>query len=211
MPTNNLLIAGAGGHCGVVIDTLLSSFCPFTIHIADDSHARWGQKVLGFKVVGSANASIRPGWFFHVAVGENSRRHRLFEDIRELGGVPVDIVHPSAYISSFASIGTGSFVAARSIIGPLATVGEGVIVNHGAVVDHDCTIGHFTHIAPNATIAGGSQIGNRVLIGSGANVIAGVSIGDDVTVGAGAVVLHHVPPGEVVAGVPARSLRRRSR
>jgi maltose O-acetyltransferase len=54
------------------------------------------------------------------------------------------------------------------------------------------------------------RIGSGVWIGGGAIVLPGVTIGDGVTIGAGSVVTHDVPPGTVVAGNPARLVRRTS-
>lgn len=51
-------------------------------------------------------------------------------------------------------------------------------------------------------------LGEEVWIGRGAAVLAGVSIGNGATVGANAVVTRDVPPGAVVAGVPARPIQR---
>lgn len=53
------------------------------------------------------------------------------------------------------------------------------------------------------------MIGNDVWIGHGAVVLPGVSIGDGAVVGANAVVTRDVAPFEIVAGTPARTLRRR--
>jgi acetyltransferase-like isoleucine patch superfamily enzyme len=47
-------------------------------------------------------------------------------------------------------------------------------------------------------------IGDRVWVGTGALVLKGSRIGDGAVVAAGAVVTGEVPPGTVVAGVPAR-------
>jgi acetyltransferase-like isoleucine patch superfamily enzyme len=44
-------------------------------------------------------------------------------------------------------------------------------------------------------------------IGSGAVILCGVTIGAGALIGAGAVVTRNVAPNEVVAGVPARTLR----
>jgi phosphonate metabolism protein (transferase hexapeptide repeat family) len=52
-------------------------------------------------------------------------------------------------------------------------------------------------------------IGHDVWIGHGAVVMPGVSIGNGAVIGANAVVTHDVGAYEIVAGVPARVLRRR--
>ena len=52
-------------------------------------------------------------------------------------------------------------------------------------------------------------IGNDVWIGHGAVVMPGFTIGNGAVVGANAVVTTNVAPFEIVAGVPARPLRRR--
>ena len=52
-------------------------------------------------------------------------------------------------------------------------------------------------------------IGNDVWIGYGAVILQGVTIGDGAIVGAGAVVTKDVPPYAIVAGVPAKVIRKR--
>lgn len=52
-------------------------------------------------------------------------------------------------------------------------------------------------------------IGHDVWIGHGAVVMPGVSIGNGAVIGANAVVTHEVEPYMIVAGTPARVLRRR--
>lgn len=52
-------------------------------------------------------------------------------------------------------------------------------------------------------------IGNDVWIGQGARILPGAHLGDGVIVGAGAVVAGHIPPYSIVAGNPAKVLRRR--
>lgn len=52
-------------------------------------------------------------------------------------------------------------------------------------------------------------IGNDVWIGSRVMVLGGVKIGDGAIIGAGAVVTKDVPPYTIVAGVPAKLVRKR--
>jgi len=57
-------------------------------------------------------------------------------------------------------------------------------------------------------VAAAIVIQRNVWLGAGATVLQGVTVGSDAVVAAGAVVTHDVPPGTLVAGVPARVLRK---
>lgn len=54
-----------------------------------------------------------------------------------------------------------------------------------------------------------TKIGNDVWIGCGAIILSGVAIGDGAVIGAGAVVTKDVEPYTIVAGVPAKPIRKR--
>jgi hypothetical protein len=57
-------------------------------------------------------------------------------------------------------------------------------------------------------VTGPIRIGKNAWIGAGAVVLPGVQVGECGVVGAGAVVIEDVEPFTVVAGVPARLIRR---
>jgi galactoside O-acetyltransferase len=52
------------------------------------------------------------------------------------------------------------------------------------------------------------HIGNKVWIGFGASILKGVTVGEGAVIGAHSVVTHDVPPFTVVAGNPARIVRK---
>ncbi|CAA7614982.1 Acetyltransferase (fragment) [Candidatus Terasakiella magnetica] len=67
----------------------------------------------------------------------------------------------------------------------------------------------FLQSRPPVPDAPYTVIGSDVWVGFGAIVIAGVKVGHGACIGAGAVVTHDVEPYTVVAGVPARPIRKR--
>ncbi|HCJ91322.1 MAG: hypothetical protein I3I94_01775 [Acidaminococcaceae bacterium] len=52
------------------------------------------------------------------------------------------------------------------------------------------------------------RIGDDVWVGGNVTILPGVTIGSNVVVAAGAVVTHDVPDNSLVAGVPARVIRK---
>lgn len=62
-----------------------------------------------------------------------------------------------------------------------------------------------------ASIVKPVTIGDRVWCGANVTITAGVEIGDDVVIGACSLVRTSVPSGTIVAGVPAREIRKLNR
>ncbi|MEN9315182.1 MAG: hypothetical protein RIS35_1575 [Pseudomonadota bacterium] len=115
----------------------------------------------------------------------------------------VTLVHPSATVSPFARLGRGVFVNAGVVLGPNASIGDHAFVNRGVTVGHDTRIGAWTRLQPGCNVGGHVDIGAHVMIGMGANVIEELVVGERSVVAAGAAVISDVPPGVLVAGVPA--------
>lgn len=118
-------------------------------------------------------------------------------------------------IGAFVEIQRGATVGARCKVSSHTFVCEGVHIADEVFVGHGVMFINDRH--PQATVDGRLQtaedwaciethVKQGASIGSGAVILCGVTIGARALIGAGAVVTKDVPPGAVVAGVPARLL-----
>ncbi|MCJ7555110.1 MAG: N-acetyltransferase, partial [Ignavibacteriaceae bacterium] len=95
---------------------------------------------------------------------------------------------------------------------------EGVHIGDGVFVGHNVTFINDKY--PRSVNADGSMqteadwhveetfVKKGASIGSSATILCGVTIGENAIVGAGAVVTKDVPPNTVVAGVPAKIVKK---
>lgn len=106
--------------------------------------------------------------------------------------------------------------------------GENVFINYNCVILDTCevSIGDNTMLAPNIGIYAAThpldsktrisyleygkpiKIGKNCWIGGSSVICPGVNIGDNSVVAAGAVVTKDVPPNSLVAGVPAKVIKK---
>lgn len=138
------------------------------------------------------------------ALGDNQLREKIVTLFTKHHMKQIQLIDPSAYISSKASVGLSSLVGLNACVNSMVKIGKGCIINTAAIIEHECTIGDFSHIAPGAVLTGGISIGQRTFIGAGAVIKNGITIGNDVVVGAGAVVLKNIPNKSVWVGNPAK-------
>lgn len=137
-----------------------------------------------------------------------TRRQAFVERLLKRGCVFATLRHPSAILSPRAEFGAGSLVGAGTIVASNTIVGAHVLINRGANIGHDNRLGAFATVGPGATLAGGIDVGEGAYIGVGAVVRDHVTIGAGSVVAAGAVVVKSVDPHVLVAGCPARVVKR---
>jgi acetyltransferase-like isoleucine patch superfamily enzyme len=114
-------------------------------------------------------------------------------------------------IQKNATVGRRCKISSHTFICEGVTIEDNVFIGHGVMFVND--------MYPRATAGEALQteadwkvektlVKKGASIGTGVTVLANVTIGEDAIVGAGAVVTRDVPPGTIVAGNPARVLRR---
>lgn len=190
-----MYIYGASGHAKVVIDILEA--CGRQIDgLVDDNP---DIKNLSGYLVGRESPENSE---IIIAIGNCATRRKVAEKSGRLAAPAA--VHPSAIISSKASIGDGTVVMQGAVVQADAKIGRHCIINTKASIDHECIIGDYVHIAPGCTLSGDVKIGDGTWIGAGATVIQGITIGKDCYIGAGSVVVRDIPDGVKAYGVPCR-------
>ncbi len=105
----------------------------------------------------------------------------------------------SSHVPCEAEIGEGTQVGYGGI---------GVVIHSRAKIGRHCLISQQVTIGGRSGMEGAPVIGDYVRIGAGAKVLGQVRVGDFAVIGANAVVVKDVAGGAVVAGVPAREIRR---
>jgi bifunctional UDP-N-acetylglucosamine pyrophosphorylase/glucosamine-1-phosphate N-acetyltransferase len=179
------------------------------VSIGQDTTIKPGSHLLGETQIG-----------MDVVIGPDT----VLEDTSVNDGAVVISSHAeSAVIGERATIGPFSHLRPGSVIGPDAHIGNYAEIKD-SVIGSGAKIGHFSYVGDTTVGAGANigagtvtcnydgdvkhqtLIGENAFIGSGTMLVAPVSIGPGASTGAGSVVIHDVPPGERVAGVPARSI-----
>lgn len=168
------------------------------VTIGDDTvihqNAVIGGKVrIGRNCVIKANATIGSEGFGFVF----DEKERL-EHFPQMGGI---VIGDNVWIGANSTVERGAL--------------DDTIIENDAKVDDLVQIGHSSVIGESALITAGvivcgrARIGRKCWIAPNATVNNAVLVGDNALVGLGSVVLKDVPAGTVVAGCPARPLRKR--
>ena len=127
-------------------------------------------------------------------------------------------------IGDHSKIGTFVEIQKGAEIGKNCKISSHTFICEGVTVEDDVFIGHnvtfINDLYPRSTAADGTLqteadwkvvptfIRKGASVGSSATILAGVTVGEGAIVGAGAVVTKDVPPRTIVAGNPARVLRK---
>jgi putative colanic acid biosynthesis acetyltransferase WcaF len=141
--------------------------------------------------------ALRLWWICHICRLKAGRRSSIHRGCRFYRAHRITIGHHSV-------INYGVLLDGRRGL----SIGDNVSISEGTAI---FTLAHDVDHPGFVEKSGPVVVGDRVFVGAHARILPGVTLGEGAVVAAGAVVTRDVAPYTVVAGVPARYLRDRTR
>jgi 2,3,4,5-tetrahydropyridine-2,6-dicarboxylate N-acetyltransferase len=125
-------------------------------------------------------------------------------------------IEPGAIIRDMVEIGDHCVIMMGAVLNIGAAIGERTMIDMNVVVGGRAIVGKNCHIGAGTVLAGVIEppsanpviIEDDVLIGANAVVLEGVKVGKGAVVAAGSIVVKNVEHNTVVAGVPAKMLKK---
>lgn len=207
-----LCIVGAGGFAREVLCCFMDEQCLNAQEISSRASFMVADKdlqnemIMGLEVI--PQSTFNPlMWEVVVGVGDPSLRKKIAESLPSATTFAT-IIHPSAVISQWVSIGEGSIITAGTIITCNVTIGRHAHLNLHTTIGHDCEIGDYFTTTPGTNISGNCRFGNAVYFGTNSSVRQGIEICDNVTIGMGGVVVKNIKEEGIYVGAPVKKMER---
>lgn len=205
---------GVGHNTPVFID--LAEQCGYEIlGLYHYNNERTGETDHGFKILGSFDDLFSSENLcnkkYLLTMGDNDIRSQLIEKITSLGGYVPSLIHPTSVISRFSKISeAGVYISAFTHIQADTVIGQGTVILSGVNISHTNNIGNYCFLAGGVTVGAYTTVEDHVFIGQGALSISGKvgKIGTHAYVGARALLTESVEAYSVVAGSPARIIKK---
>lgn len=208
----DLIILGAGGlgqEIAWLIEEINEEKKRWNLIGFIDSHpAVQNKDFLGYPVIGPySSIPMYSNVYYVIAFGDPRIRRRIIEEVSANNVKWANLYSPTVRIHKSHSIGRGVVIGRYTDFTVDCKLGNFVMLNIHVVLGHDVVIGDYSIVSPNVTVNGGARIGHTCSIGANA-FVRDVTIGNYVTVGACSCVVKDIESDCVVAGVPARILRK---
>jgi len=125
-------------------------------------------------------------------------------------------IEPGVHIRDMVEIGNGCVIMMGAVINIGAQIGENTMIDMNVVLGGRAIVGKNCHIGAGTVLAGVIEppsadpviVEDDVLIGANVVVLEGIKVGKGSVVAAGSVVVNDVPENTLVAGIPAKAIKK---
>ena len=211
-----IIILGAGSHGQEVLNIANDINCQSNqyeiLGFLDDDKNKFQKEFNGTPVMGALNSlSDFPDAYLVTALQNINnfwKSEKIIKDVFWDAERFINLIHPSASISPQCQLGVNCVIFPQVTIGVNVRIGNHVNILPNSVINHDSYIGDYCILASGVCVSGRVSLGNQCYLGSGTTVIQNTVFGEQCMTGIGSVVLADLPANNVVAGNPARFLRK---
>ena len=207
----NVIVYGAG-EFGSLISNVISYHTDLSIvAYVDDDSEKIGRLIDGAPVLGNEDivkfAQENRIKYAISSIGNNKIRAEKYTLLKNKGFQMLSIVHPQALIDTKVKYGDNVIIEMGTAIHTNSNIGNNVFLGGDALIGHHNKIGNHVLVGGNVSFGGAVVVEDYVSIGVGASIKPGVRLGEGSVIGVGAAVVKDVDPGDIVVGVPAKSIK----
>lgn len=206
----DLIIVGGGG-CGREVADFIEEINKEELtwnllgFIDDNAEVFKGRRD-SLKLLGSIQKwTPMDGQYFAMGIASPKVKEKVANVLMARGAKFVNIVHPTARISSSAQLGNGIIIYSGAKLGSDDIIGDFVTIQ-STIIGHDVRIEPYVTISSSCGITGGVCLKKRAFVADHASMVPGIIIGEDAYVGIGSVVIKNVSDKMRVFGNPARNV-----
>lgn len=171
------------------------------------------EPINGFPILGKINKKTAheflsdPDVYFYYTLISTKFNHKYINKLTDLQ-IPeqrfATLIHPTAVVSEFATIGNGVCIQPFVSVGPNVKIGNHVQIYAQALIGHNSTLDDYTYVANNACIGASVHLKEGAYLGTNTSTLENITLGKWSLVGIGSVVIKNVDDYAKVVGNPAR-------
>lgn len=209
------IIIGAGTY-GEVYLTYLQEANIEVVGFLDDNPKFYGRKICGVPVLGDISILniLRTRYGIEAVycpIGDNQVRAQILQRAKTLGYATPNYIHPSVIVSPYVSIGEGVYILLGSTIMPYTIIKNYTMISMGVHIAHHSVIEEGCFFSTGCNFGASITAHKFSYCGISSTIMTGIKeLGENCLIGAGAVVIHDVEPNSIVAGVPAKEIRKKT-
>lgn len=199
-------LIGAGLGAMQVIDLISHLDGYRAAALYDDTPEKQGTFVYGVPIVGEINfdaiaMDYKMGKFDYIVNAistSNGFRKKCFDALSALEVPYCNLIHPSAVIGHYVTMGKGNIILPFTHIGPNTVLGNDSFLTAKASIEHHNIVGSHCTCGPSVMTSGCVTIGDCVRFGTGVFVEPHVEVGSNSLIASGTILTNNVPENSIV-------------
>jgi len=178
----------------------------------DDDPETWDKDIYGYKVLGDREVLKKESDVQVLAVPGNPRNYSKRAEI--IDGLGVDesrfatVIHPTVVVAPDSKIGFNTLILPNVVVGATTSIGNHCIFLPNTTIAHDVIINDYCCIGSNVVVSGYVVVKESCYVASSTSIRNNILIEEKTLVGLGSNIIANIEKEVIVAGNPARIIRK---